>query len=67
MRLNLLSDYRGVLTNEVYYPAGVYEMPAGIGAALVAAGRAVALPEPEPEPKPEPKPKTTATKRGRKQ
>jgi hypothetical protein len=66
MRVEITADYRGVLTNEVYYPAGVYELPGGIAAALITAGRAVALPDPEPEAKPKPEPKTTMTKRGRK-
>lgn len=72
MVIELLADYRGVLTGEVYYKAGKYdvpdEMPEGHANALIAAGRAVdASPKPaaivEPEPKPAP---ATATKRPRK-
>jgi len=45
MMINLLADYRGVLTEEYYYSAGPYavpgDMPEAHATALVAAGRAV--------------------------
>lgn len=45
MKIQLLEDYRGKLTNEQYYTAGVYEeggiMPLSHRQALVMAGRAV--------------------------
>ena len=45
MKIQLLEDYRGVLTGEAYYRAGVYsippEMPQVHAESLVAAGRAV--------------------------
>jgi len=44
MKVLLLTDYRGVLTNEQFYTAGSYAVPADMpkahAAALVAAGRA---------------------------
>ena len=62
MRINLLADYRGVLTNERFFVAGEYDLDGDTAFALVAAGRAEYIDEPEPEPKP----KTTATKRNTK-
>jgi hypothetical protein len=47
MKINLLVDYRGVLTGERFYTAGEYEIGAGVpltedqAKALIAAGRAV--------------------------
>lgn len=45
MKIKLLSDYRGVLTDEVYYRAGVLEVDVDIpedhALALIHAGRAV--------------------------
>ena len=64
MKITLLADYRGVLTNEVFYLAGEHDLPDRIAQALIKAGRAVAA-EPEVE-EPAPKPKTTRTKRTRK-
>lgn len=58
MRIQLHADYRGVLTDEVYYVAGEYgddAMPPAHMKALIEAGRADAV-------KPA---KTTATKRTR--
>ena len=40
MKINLLADYRGYLTNEQYYTKGEHDLPASIAGALVAAGRA---------------------------
>jgi hypothetical protein len=49
MRINLFNDYRGELTREFYYRAGVLDVDADIAAALVEAGRAeYVAPEPEP-------------------
>jgi hypothetical protein len=41
MRVNLFSDYRGVLTNEVFYEAGIVEVSEETALALVSAKRAV--------------------------
>jgi len=45
MKIELLADYRGVLTGELYYTAGVYgvpdNMPKSYANALVEEGRAV--------------------------
>jgi hypothetical protein len=50
MRIDLLSDYRGVLTHEDYYPAGQYDvpgmMPDAHAEALLKAGRAVVVKTP---------------------
>lgn len=47
MKINLVADYRGHLTGERYYRAGVLEVgkdiPEGDAAALVQAGRAVEI------------------------
>ena len=55
MKITLLADYRGVLSGEEYYTAGIYsvpdDMPQGVADALVAAGRATAD-KPKPRPKP---------------
>ena len=40
MKVNLLADYRGVLTDERFYPAGVHDLPDGQANAMVDAGRA---------------------------
>jgi hypothetical protein len=62
MKVHLDSDYRGDLTGEVFYPAGVYEvgeeLPTGHADALVAAGRAVVVEEVKVDP-PAPAPKPT--------
>lgn len=50
MRINLFNDYRGELTREFFYPAGVLDVEPDIAAALVEAGRAeYVAPEPEPD------------------
>jgi hypothetical protein len=41
MRVNLFSDYRGVLTGEQFYEAGVIEVSEETALALVTARRAV--------------------------
>ena len=61
MKIQLLADYRGVLTGEVFYPAGEHDLDDKTAAALVAAGRAVLVDEP-PAPEPAPPP----ARRGRK-
>lgn len=54
MRISLLSDYRGVLTDEEYFTAGEYEagpglpMSEGMARALVSAGRAVEIEKERP-------------------
>ena len=40
MKVNLLADYRGVLTDELFYPAGVHNLPDAQANDLVSAGRA---------------------------
>lgn len=50
MRINLLNDYRGVLTGEQFYTAGEHDLEEGTASALVAAGRAEYIDVPEPEP-----------------
>lgn len=69
MVVNLLRDYRGVLTGETYYTAGKYsipgDMPEGHANALISAGHAVEVEvNPPVSPKPEPKaaPKVTVSK-----
>lgn len=52
MKINLLADYRGVLTDEQYYQAGDYDFPEGMAQALIDDGRAVALEETPPKPSP---------------
>jgi hypothetical protein len=52
MKINLLQDYRGVLTAEVYYLAGEHDLPEGVAQALIDDGRAELVEEPE---KPAPK------------
>ena len=48
MRVQFLVDYRGKLTREDYYTAGmVVEFDAATAQALIDEGRAVALPAPE--------------------
>ena len=69
MKITLLADYRGVLTNEVFYPAGEHDLPDGVAQALIKAGRAIESFDGWPELKikePATKPKTTRTKRTRK-
>jgi hypothetical protein len=71
MKMKLLSSYRGVLTAEIYYEAGDYEvgadMPLPYAERLVEAKRAEWIEEPKPEPEPEPKPEPKAKpKRSRK-
>jgi len=62
MKIQLSHDYRGHLTGEVYYRAGVYEagvnMHPAHAAALVQSGRAVEVEDveaAEPEPTPAPR------------
>jgi len=53
MKIELLADYRGVLTDERYYTAGEYtqdNMPESYARVLVAQGRAVLLPPASPAP-----------------
>jgi hypothetical protein len=68
MKVHLDSDYRGVLTGEVFYPAGVYvvgeDIPADHADALLSWGRAVVVedvrvdpPAPAPKSTPRPNPK----------
>ena len=69
MKINLTADYRGVLTAEIFYTAGLYvipdDMPEAHATKLIAAGRAVEeQPEPEPE-QPEPAPSPAPAKRTR--
>ena len=77
MKITLLTDYRGVLTNEVFYLAGEHDLPDGIAQALVDAGRAITSRPTSLEIELPPKPKgnvtniadvakTTRTKRTRK-
>lgn len=53
MKMKLLSSYRGVLTAEIYYEAGDYEvgaeMPLPHAERLVSAKRAEWIEEPKPE------------------
>lgn len=49
MKINLLADYRGILTNEVFYPAGVLDVDDAIAGRLVSGGRAEYVDAPEPE------------------
>lgn len=49
MKVKLLADYRGVLTDEIFYKAGEHDLPADVGAALINAGRAVSLEKMEVE------------------
>lgn len=64
MQINLLSDYRGVLTEETYYTAGQYtipdDMPEAYAANLISNDRAVVVGEPKPRPGNQ---KTVITKR----
>lgn len=60
MKIKLLVDYRGELTDEAFYPAGEYgdgDIPAGHMRGLVAAGRAEEVTETTPEPVTPEKPK----------
>ena len=69
MKINLLSDYQGVLTNEVFYLAGEHDVPDGVAQALIKAGRALSLDAQlahATEQEAVPKPQTTRTKRTRK-
>lgn len=67
MRIIVLADYRGVLTEETYYTAGTYaipgDMPESHATALVAAGRGVE--EVQKARRTSPKKKTTVTRRRR--
>lgn len=65
MKVRFLQDYRGYLTDEVFFTAGS-EADLPNGSDLIEAGRAEAAVE-EPAPKEEPKeePKPAAKKRGR--
>ena len=47
MKINLLADYRGVLTDELFYSAGVHDLPDAIASSLVDAGRAEPLIKPK--------------------
>ena len=40
MKIVLHNDYRGVLTGEIFYPAGMRDMPKEHGEKLIAHGRA---------------------------
>ena len=62
MKINLFNDYRGELTREFFYRAGVLDVDPDIAATLVEAGRAEYV-EPDPEPEPQP---VKITKRVRK-
>jgi len=62
MRINLFSDYRGVLTGEQFYQAGIVDVSDGIASALVAAGRAEYVDEPKVESEPEHKPRVKKVK-----
>lgn len=69
MKIQLGQDYRGHLTGEVYYRAGVYEagvnMHPAHAAALVQSGRAVEVEDVEAaEPEPTPAPRRKARKGG---
>ena len=59
MKIQLLSDFRGTITDEQYYVAGVYEggvnMPPSHAQALVADNRAVIVEDDKPEPAAAPK------------
>lgn len=65
MRIRLLVDYRGVLTEEEYYTAGEYiipgDMPDAFAENLISAGRAVVV-EPKPAPRVSRKTKRPAKK-----
>ena len=71
MKMKLLSSYRGVLTAEIFYEAGDYEvgveMPQPHAERLVDAKRAEwivePVPEVEPESEPEAKPKRSRKKK----
>lgn len=43
MKIDLLADYRGTLTDERFFKAGVHDMDAKTAAALIHHGRAVGL------------------------
>lgn len=64
MKIKLAADYRGDLTDEVFYLAGVYavdaDMPQGHADNLLAAGRAVVVEAVKVEP---PAPKSQLSKR----
>jgi hypothetical protein len=62
MKIKLYADYRGVLTNERFYPAGELDVDDAIAGQLVEAGRAEYINPPAPEPE-QP---TKITKRTRK-
>jgi hypothetical protein len=61
MKVKLLQDYRGVLTNEAFFTAGEHDMADDMARALVNDGRAEAL-----EPSAKPAPKTITKKAARK-
>lgn len=70
MKIRLLVDYRGVLTEENYFVAGEYEapgdMPVAYAKALIADRRAEEIKTARPdnrEPEQEPKPKRRVTRR----
>jgi hypothetical protein len=48
MKVNLLHDYRGVLTNELFYLAGEHDLPEAVAQALIDAGRAEAIEKQKP-------------------
>ena len=50
MRIKLYRDYRGVLTEEVFYTSGVRDVPKEHAATLVSSGRAEYVKE-KPAPK----------------
>jgi hypothetical protein len=52
MKVNLFADYRGVLTGEQFFAAGVHDIDEAIANNLVANGRAEYVDKPEPKPEP---------------
>lgn len=48
MKINLLNDYRGVLTSEQFLTAGEHDLPDGMAQALIDEGRAEAIEEKKP-------------------
>jgi hypothetical protein len=66
MKIKLLSDYRGVLTGEIWYPGGIYEIPLNMpqahADALIEAGRAEVVPVEQPKQTPAPARRTRRKK-----
>ena len=67
MKIRLLVDYRGVLTDEKYFVAGEYEapgdMPEAYAKALIADARAEEIIEKAPPANPKPKRRVTRRKK----